>query len=221
VERPPCLNTGDSCYISSLSFSSSEGGKAILAVGRSSGRVVLYGALDKEEESRFNSRQPNPVSCLSFRPTVVKRPSSRDPNLIVETEDLLVGDEIGHVYFYSVEWPTVIQKDVFDWPGCLTLLARTTVHSQQICGLSWSPDGESFATGGNDNFCHLFDTRRIMNEVAVHSVEMHHLRNYMTMEKTQDARNVNLASAIFNISSIFSRHCFEVAAAVKAIAFCP
>lgn len=39
----------------------------------------------------------------------------------------------------------------------MTLLVRIKVHSQQICGLAWSPSGEDFATGGNDNLCCLFN----------------------------------------------------------------
>jgi hypothetical protein len=29
-------------------------------------------------------------------------------------EELLVGDEMGSVYYYSVEWPTADQRDLFD-----------------------------------------------------------------------------------------------------------
>ncbi|KAL1883958.1 hypothetical protein Daus18300_000066 [Diaporthe australafricana] len=31
----------------------------------------------------------------------------------------------------------------------------------QICGLSWSPSGNLFATGGNDNMCFLFETDKV------------------------------------------------------------
>lgn len=30
-------------------------------------------------------------------------------------------------------------------------------HTQEICGLSWSPDGSTVASGGNDNICCLWD----------------------------------------------------------------
>lgn len=40
-------------------------------------------------------------------------------------------------------------------------VAYITVHTQQICGLSWSPAGTLFATGGNDNLCFLFETETI------------------------------------------------------------
>jgi WD40 repeat protein len=142
---------------------------------------------------------------------VTRRPSKRDPNIIVNTEELLVGDEQGNIYFYSVEWPTLIEKDLYNWAGCLTLLARITVHTQQICGFAWSSDGESFASGGNDNLCHLFDTRRILNEASSHITQIRRAAN----------GGIDLSSPSFNISALFSRHRFVVAAAVKAIAFCP
>ena len=63
----------------------------------------------------------------------------------------LVGDEAGHIYLYSVEWPDQINVDIFAWPGSLTVLARLDLHTQQICGLAWSFDGRFFASGGNDN----------------------------------------------------------------------
>jgi meiosis-specific APC/C activator protein AMA1 len=44
----------------------------------------------------------------------------------------------------------------------MTLLARIQVHTQQICGLAWSLDGEQFATGGNDNLCCLFSVDKIL-----------------------------------------------------------
>lgn len=31
------------------------------------------------------------------------------------------------------------------------LIYRLTGHSQEVCGLQWSPDGRHLASGGNDN----------------------------------------------------------------------
>jgi meiosis-specific APC/C activator protein AMA1 len=50
----------------------------------------------------------------------------------------------------------------------MTLLARIQVHSQQICGLAWSPDGKQFATGGNDNLCCLFSVDNILHAETEH-----------------------------------------------------
>lgn len=48
----------------------------------------------------------------------------------------------------------------------MTLLARIKVHTQQICGLAWSLDGEHFATGGNDNLCCLFNAEQVLESTA-------------------------------------------------------
>lgn len=44
----------------------------------------------------------------------------------------------------------------------MTLVAKISLHTQQICGLAWSPDGKLFASGGNDNLCCLFEVSRIL-----------------------------------------------------------
>lgn len=49
----------------------------------------------------------------------------------------------------------------------MTLLARVQAHTQSVCGLAWSPDGEQFATGGNDNLCCLFGVDQILGAGAV------------------------------------------------------
>jgi hypothetical protein len=89
-----------------VAFSSEKGGKSILAFGRSNGSLSLMSLFDSLLP-RFEAQQPAPVSCLCWRPTVTKRPSSnpRNPGIIVDTEDLIVGDEMGDIYYYSVEWP--------------------------------------------------------------------------------------------------------------------
>jgi WD40 repeat protein len=166
VNTPGALNsdsasvTSDSQHITSLDFSSEQGGQAILAVGRADGRIVLWSPLDSEP--RFDATQPKPVSCVAFRPTIVQRPSLRDRAVTVPTEELLIGDEVGHIYLYSIEWPSEAQSALFGWHGAMTLVARVTVHTQQICGLAWSAAGDMFASGGNDNNCYLFETKRVL-----------------------------------------------------------
>ena len=77
-------------------------------------------------------------------------------------DGLLVGDEGRNVYYYSVELMSKQQVDIHGWTGAMTLMAKISVHSQQICGLAWSPDGEFFATDANDNACCLFDSADIL-----------------------------------------------------------
>lgn len=81
---------------------------------------------------------------------------------MTSTEELLVGDEVGNVYYYSIEWMSKQQVDIHGWTGAMTLLAKISVHSQQICGLAWSPEGDYFATGANDNACCLFEVKSVL-----------------------------------------------------------
>ena len=163
VRHPP-VDTGShhSTYVTSISFSSEDGGHSILAVGRNSGQISLWSIFDSEN-IRFTSQQPNAIACVSFKPVTTKRPSEKFGSL-VPTEELLVGDEVGHIYYYSVEWMNQDQIDIHGWTGHMSLLARIEVHTQQICGLAWSPNGEFFATGANDNICYVFETKKILGD---------------------------------------------------------
>lgn len=117
---------------------------------------------------------------------------------MIETEELLVGDEFGNIYYYSIEWNGIRESL---GPGSadatITLLKRIVVHSQQICGLAWSGDGEQFATGGNDNVACLFDASEVVSR----------------------RRDANGGEE--NILEGGEKHRWLHGAAVKAIAFCP
>jgi WD40 repeat protein len=45
----------------------------------------------------------------------------------------------------------------------MSLIAKISIHSQQICGLAWSPNGKLFASGGNDDLCCLFEVDAILD----------------------------------------------------------
>lgn len=152
-------------YVSSLSFSSAEGGQSILAIGRNNGRISLWSLYDSNG-TRFQCQQPSPVACVAFKPVVTFRPSQRFGKMVA-TEELLVGDETGTVYYYSIEWMSNQEVDIHGWKGALTLMAKITVHTQQICGLSWSPHGDFFASGANDNGCCLFDVKDVLNPPSI------------------------------------------------------
>ncbi|KAH0498681.1 hypothetical protein TgHK011_005921 [Trichoderma gracile] len=87
-----------------------------------------------------------------------------NPGIAVQTEDLIIGDDTGVVYYYAVEWPMGWEVTRDTWPGTIYLIAKISLHTQQICGLSWSPNGKLFATGGNDNMCCLFDADSVLAE---------------------------------------------------------
>ncbi|KAL9609320.1 MAG: hypothetical protein Q9167_005907 [Letrouitia subvulpina] len=155
----PDLDNERNAYVTSLSFSSHEGGHSILAIGRNDGHISLWSLFDVG--TRFESQQPSAVACLAFKPVPTRRVSERF-GMMVMTEELLVGDELGNVYYYAVEWISNQEVDIHGWHGAMSLLAKISVHSQQICGLAWSSDGEYFATGANDNACCLFEVKDIL-----------------------------------------------------------
>ena len=142
-----------------MSFSSQLGGNSILAVGRSSGKLNLWSP--HESMDRIQHPLPKGIACVCFKPVPTRRYSGRQCTTIL-TEELLVGDETGDVYYYSIEWTRVNQlgRD----STAMILLAKVDIHKQQICGIAWSADGEYFATGGNDNVCLLFSVRDILED---------------------------------------------------------
>ncbi|KAL9113280.1 MAG: hypothetical protein Q9227_002615 [Pyrenula ochraceoflavens] len=161
VQFPPFNNSRSANYVTSLSFSSAEGEKSILAVGRQSGQVSLWSCIDNG--IRFEAQQPNAISCLCFKQRVSRRVSQHFAGQQYDCEDLLVGDDAGNVFYYSLEWPTPeLHQSHPDWTGTMTLLAKVAAHSQQICGLAWAPNGRYFATGGNDNTALLFEVSRVL-----------------------------------------------------------
>lgn len=167
---------------------------------------------------RFDSEQSAPVSYVCFRPTISRRRSLRDSNVFVNTEELLVGDEAGSVYVYSVEWPNQDQRDLFDWHGSMTLLARITCHTQQICGIAWSPDGNLFATGGNDNNLFLFETKKVTrppNTVA--SVD----GPAVAVRKGNATTDLSGQGDVLVVPLGKQKHTFSLNAACKAITFAP
>lgn len=95
----------DNVWLTSVAFSSSPGNKNILAAARSDGSLILKSIYDGLP--RFEAQQPYSVTCLGWRPVCVLRPSRNplNPDVTVQTEDLVVGDETGTLYYYVVEWP--------------------------------------------------------------------------------------------------------------------
>jgi meiosis-specific APC/C activator protein AMA1 len=238
------LNRGasDGSYLTSLSFSSAQGGKCILAFARSNHQLGLMSLYDSLLP-RFEVTQATPVSALAWKPSQTMRPS-RSPfssGVLVRTEELLVGDEAGHVYYYSVEWPDALEVARDNWPGEMTLLARIAVHTQQICGIAWSPNGELFATGGNDNFCCLFEASHVlqaqedgeigqqprsgrseaMGPLPAWVQELND--GHLLPDETDDVFSSTLSSTelVRNLKPGSEKHRWEHGAAVKAIAFCP
>jgi meiosis-specific APC/C activator protein AMA1 len=104
-----CLQQGlrDGSYLSSVAFSSPSGSKSILAFGRSNGLLSLMSLYDSMLP-RFEVVHGRSIACLSWRPVPTIRPSKSPshPGVPVLTEDLLVGDDLGNIFYYVVEWPS-------------------------------------------------------------------------------------------------------------------
>ncbi|KAG0646287.1 putative WD repeat-containing [Hyphodiscus hymeniophilus] len=205
-------------WLTSLAFSSNQGKKCILALGRSDGSLNLMSIYDGTIP-RFELQQPAPIACITWRPVITMRPSRNPtaPGIITRTEDLLVGDELGNVYYYAVEWPDTWETAQTGWYGAMTLLTRISIHVQQICGLSFSYDGMMFATGGNDNLCCLFRTNDVFQE-AGHGWE----EAVFIADGTRQMHNVGIVSGrTQQLKTGTEKHRWIHGAAVKAIAFCP
>lgn len=160
VRYPPLPPARAANYVSALAFSSTVGGKSILAVARNNGQVVLWSLF--EQKARFEIPHPWAACSLAWRPTVSWRqlPNRSDS---VPCEDLIVGDDSGCLYYYSIHWPDFAT-------GYATLLTKLEAHSQNVCGLAWSPDGKTFVSGGNDNLALLFDADEVSRRTTNLSV---------------------------------------------------
>jgi meiosis-specific APC/C activator protein AMA1 len=213
--------TAEAYHITSMAFSSEEGGHAVLGVGRSNGHLALWSTF--EHEPRFEAQQPNPIASISWKPITTKRSSQREGSLIdyvVETEELLVGDETGKVYYYVIEWPDQQDRLSGEWHGSMKLLARISIHTQQICGISWSLDGSWFATGGNDNTCCLFQVGKILRQHA-EAVGQTAEQYYMDEDGARRHMAIPGRGGTIAIAIGEEKHKWIHGAAVKAIAFCP
>ncbi|KAJ5043828.1 hypothetical protein NUH16_000621 [Penicillium rubens] len=158
VEKERYLHPSN--YVTSLSFSSEDGERSILAVARRSGQLSLWSTFEKQP--RFEISHPSPLTCVAFRPRTSRRPSERFMHVEVDAEEIVVGDDFGNIWYYSVEWSDQEDQAKWKWNGSMTLLAKICAHTQQICGLVWSPDDKYLATGGNDNACLLFELAKIV-----------------------------------------------------------
>ena len=210
-------------YLTSLAFSSAEGAHAILAIGRADGQIALWSLFD--EEARFEAQQPSAVACLAWKPRVTVRQSERQsPSPVhVRTEELLVGDEAGNIYYYVVEWSGARERAKTSWHGAMTLLARISVHTQQICGLAWSTDGTLFATGGNDNVCCLFGVADILGPRRGDERRqgLAEEGEFIGDDGVRRHRIIPGRGRTRAIEAGRERHRWAHGAAVKAIAFCP
>jgi len=209
-------------HLTSLAFSSVQGRKCVLAFGKSDGSLSLMSLYDSMIP-RFEIQQPSAIACVTWRPATTMRRSKCPitPGMLVQTEDLLVGDEQGSIYYYSVEWPEAWEVTRNGWSGSMTLLVRISIHTQQICGLSFNADGSLLGTGGNDNLCCLFQTRSILEITQEHGENAQEM--FIGADGIRRVRSPPLdgRSTVKEIRGGAEKHRWVHGAAVKAIAFCP
>ncbi|TGZ81297.1 WD40 repeat-like protein [Ascodesmis nigricans] len=147
-----------SSHVTCLAFSSKDGKNNILGIGRIDGSLTFW--TPGEPVPRLEQTHSAGVACIAWKPKVVVKSPGRGCY-----EDVLVGDEMGIVHIYRLDWNTP--------PGQATmaLLRRLHIHTQQICGLAWSTDGSQFITGGNDNMACLFDTDAVLTPQGHHNLD--------------------------------------------------
>lgn len=237
----------DGAFVTSVAFSSTPGCKCILAIGRSDGHLSFMSLYDSLVP-RFECARSTSVTCISWRPVCTVRPSTspHNPGVPVRTEDCLVGDENGTVSYYTVEWPDAWEVARDNWPGRVVPVAQIRVHQQQVCGLAWSPRGDLFATGGNDNLCCLFEVDKVFGGTGGGTgrrrgrprslgLEVRWVRGVTGNSSNRDLRHVarhppnrehepepaEEDRPVRILEPGTERHRWEHGAAVKAIAFCP
>ncbi len=215
-----------SAHVTAVSFSSTEGGKEILATGRADGYLSLWAVSDSE--ARFDIFHASPVASVAWRPRACKRVGQRDSAMgrTATAEDLLLGDEDGRIFYYRVQWPDADEQRRGTFSGAVALLFRMPVHTLQVCGLAWSPDGELYASGGNDNACCLFEADTVIR--ASRSGRRGSLNDSIVPAEDIAVGNGIRRQLIFPLPShspvmagVRPKHRWVHGAAVKAIAFCP
>ncbi|KAL8346536.1 hypothetical protein RB598_000438 [Gaeumannomyces tritici] len=215
-------NQFSSSHITSVAFSSCGGGKEIIAYGTSDKTVCLMALY--ERRPRMELLQPDPVT------------NPNHPGVNVETEDLLVGDEKGNIYYLIVEWPFDWEVARDNWKGEVRVVHMINAHRQQICGLAWSKMGNMFASGSNDNNCCLFDTEEVLGSAPSPTMTTRGSEEMNATEQAfdpepryepeetddEDGGSALRHPIIANPLPLGSeKHRWPHGAAVKAIAFCP
>ncbi|KAH8152833.1 uncharacterized protein LAJ45_03059 [Morchella importuna] len=161
-------------HVTSLAFSSSQGGNNILAIGRIDGSLSLWNPI--ELTPRIERPHNAGVACLAWKPVLSHRPlaffqpygtgdRSRPSSAIIETEELLVGDEFGNVTLsanlrVSLEWRW--RRDSSGGENMIEGGEKYKwLHGAAVKAIAFCPWQKSLiATGGgsNDRCIHFFHT---------------------------------------------------------------
>ena len=113
-----------------------EDGGRLLAVGEQEGGVQLWD-VERKKRVRHWQRHDDRVSSLSWQPATA-----------VGSAVLSSGGRDGCI----VHVDSRVKEVVGRWEYA---------HAEEICGIAWSPDGSTLASGGNDNLCHLWSAAHL------------------------------------------------------------
>jgi len=112
----------------------------ILAIAREDGSIILRSPEETIPRIHIAPTSSGSVGALSWRPTTLPSMGS------ILHEHLIIGTYDGQVLLCEVTW----NLEAFDAKIHRRGLWNN-IHDDQICGIAWSNDGLSFATGANDN----------------------------------------------------------------------
>lgn len=151
---------------------------SILAIGASSGKVYLYdierSQTNLQSQSKIQSNlqtsfssyssvvidgseccSERRIGVLSWSASTRSSSSSHIINSSNNSSILAAGGKSGTIYLYD---PRV--------SAASATAMLVGAHSQEVCGLAWSPDGTLLASGGNDNRLAIWDIRRLGETAA-------------------------------------------------------
>jgi len=133
--------------ITSVAFNSTGD---ILAIAREDGSVLLQSPTERIPRIHIAPISQDAVGALSWRPSPNSNNSAEKQSVI--NEILVIGCFDGQVVLVDIVWYLEEFHAKVSRKG-----GWNDVHTDQICGIAWSNDGLSFATGANDNRVCLFE----------------------------------------------------------------
>jgi cell division cycle protein 20 (cofactor of APC complex) len=130
----------------------------------------------KELMNVENEGENNYISSVSFIPGSGSHIAVGTANNVVQLWDVSAGKQLrslrghssrvgalswnNHVLSSGSKDNSILHHDV---RIASNVIGRMTHHSQEICGLSWSPDGSYLASGANDNMLMLQEASNMTN----------------------------------------------------------
>ena len=104
----------------------------------------------------------------------------------------------------------------------MALIARLAAHTQQICGLAWSPDNETFTTGGNDNTAYIFSTKKVLNPDKRRTTNRSD-NSAVTVRRVapSNEQSQTMPTPAPSLPASTASHAIALNAAIKALAYAP